>query len=397
MPWNKKSEFHQRYKFIQQTRARGASIAGLCTQFRISRKTAYKWLRRYRQKGWRGLQNRPPVARKPPHKIGMKWRRRVRRWRRRHRSWGPRKLHHWLKLRHGARGLPAPATLGRWLRSWGLVGARRLRRPPGPKVRRPARPPVRAANDIWTADFKGWFRLGDGTHVEPLTVRDGCSRYTLTVHLLRQQNVAATLPVFRRLFRRYGRPRAIRVDNGSPFGSKGPRGWTRLSAWWVRQGIAVEFIRPGHPEDNGGHEQFHRVLKAETATPPAQTWRGQQRRTQHWVRQYNEQRPHEALGMKVPAQWYRPRRRVWTEHPPPLRYPQQWETRQVKTNGEISWRGRPRFIAESLAGEKIGLQKMRSERWRVYFGSWLMGELHAHERSGMRPVVYRTKHARAKV
>jgi hypothetical protein len=281
--------------------------------------------------------------------------------------------------------------------AWGLIGARRLRRPPGPKVRRPARPSVRAPHDVWTADFKGWFRLGDGTRVEPLTVRDGFSRYTLTVHLLRQQNVAATLPVFRRLFRRYGGPRAIRVDNGSPFGSKGPRGWTRLSAWWIKQGIAVEFIRPGHPEDNGGHEQFHRVLKRETATPPAQTWRGQQRRTQRWVRQYNEQRPHEALGMKVPAQWYRPRRRVWTERPQPLRYPQQWETRQVKTNGEISWRGRPRFIAESLAGEKIGLQKMRSERWRVYFGPWLMGELHAHERSGMRPAVYRTKRARAKV
>ena len=218
---------------------------------------------------------------------------------------------------------------------------------------------MRAAHDVWTADFKGWFRLGDGTRVEPLTVRDGFSRYTLTVHLLRQQNVAATLPVFRRLFRRHGRPRAIRVDKGSPFGSKGPRGWTRLSAWWIKQGIAVEFIRPGHPEDNGGHEQFHRVLKAETARPPARTWRGQQRR--------------------------------------PLRHPQAWETRQVKTNGEISWRGQPRFIAESLAGERVGLQKMRKKIWRVHFGPWLMGELRPHERGGMRPVVYRTKRARANV
>lgn len=123
MPWNKRSEFHQRYAFIQQTRASDASLAQLCRRWRISRKTAYKWLRRYRRKGWRGLQNRPPVARKPPHKIGWKWRHRVRRLRRRHRSWGPRKLHHWLKLRHGSRGLPAPATLGRWLRAWGLVGA----------------------------------------------------------------------------------------------------------------------------------------------------------------------------------------------------------------------------------------------------------------------------------
>lgn len=397
MPWNKRSEFHQRYAFIQQTRASDASLARLCRRWKISRKTAYKWLRRYRQNGWRGLQNQPPVARKPPHKIGIKWRRRVRCLRRRHSSWGPRKLHHWLKLRHGPRGLPAPATVGRWLRAWGLVGVRRHRRPPGPKVRRPVRPPVRGPNDVWTADFKGWFRLGDGTRVEPLTVRDGFSRYALTVHLLRQQNVAATLPVFRWLFRRYGRPRAIRVDNGSPFGSKGPRGWTRLSAWWIKQGIAVEFIRPGHPEDNGGHEQFHRVLKRETATPPAQTWRGQQRRTQRWVRHYNEQRPHEALGMKVPAQRYRPSRRVWAERRMPVRYPRVWETRQVKSNGEISWRGTVRFIAESLAGEKVGLQPRRHGKWRVHYGAWLMGELCENERGGMRPVVYQSQRSRAKV
>lgn len=397
MPWNKRSEFHQRYAFIQQTRATHASVARLCRRWKISRKTAYKWLRRYRQKGWRGLQNRPPVARKLPQKIGLKWRRRVRRLRRRHRSWGPRKLHHWLKVRHGPCGLPAPATLGRWLRAWGLVGARRLRRPPGPKVRRPARRPVRAPNDVWTADFKGWFRLGDGTRVEPLTVRDGFSRYTLTVHLLRQQNVTVTLPVFRRLFRRYGRPQALRVDNGSPFGSKGPRGWTRLSAWWIKQGVAVEFIRPGHPEDNAGHEQFHHVLKAETACPPARTWRGQQRRTQRWVRQYNEQRPHEALGMKVPAQWYHPRRRVWAEGRTPLSYPDGWKSRRVKTNGEISWQGRPRFIAESLAGEKVGLQKRRNGRWRVHFGPWLMGELRAHDPGGMRPAAYQSKRAGAKL
>lgn len=397
MPWNKRSEFQQRYAFIQQTRASHSSIAGLCRRWKISRKTAYKWIRRYRRKGWRGLQNRAPVARKSPHQIGIKWRRRVRRLRRAHRSWGPRKLHHWLRLRHGQRGLPAPATLGRWLRSWGLVRGRRLRRPTGPPVRHSARPPVRAAHDVWTADFKGWFRLGDGTRVEPLTVRDGFSRYTLAVHLMRQQNVALTLPVFRRLFGHYGRPRAIRVDNGSPFGSKGPRGWTRLSAWWIKQGIAVEFIRPGHPEDNAGHEQFHRVMKAEIASPPAQTWRGQQRRTQRWVRQYNEQRPHEALGMKVPAQLHRPSRRSWTERRHPLSYPRGWEARHVKTNGEISWRGQARFIAEALAGERIGLQKVRRQIWRVYFGPWLMGELREHERGGMRPVAYRTRRSKPKV
>ena len=144
MPWNKKSEFHQRYAFIQQTRAWDASLARLCRRWKISRKTAYKWLRRYRQKGWRGLQNRPPVARKLPQKIGLKWRSRVRRLRRRHRSWGPRKLHHWLKLRHGRRGLPVPATLGRWLRAWGWSVRGVSGDPPVPRcAARPGRPCAR--------------------------------------------------------------------------------------------------------------------------------------------------------------------------------------------------------------------------------------------------------------
>jgi len=389
MPWNKKSEFHQRYHFIQQARAPSASVAQLCRQRNISRKTAYKWLKRYRRNGWRGLQNRPPVAQKHPQTIGRKWRRRARQMRRGHRSWGPRKLCHRLKLRYGRVGVPSAATLGRWLRHWGMVGGRRVRRPDGPKVSRVPRRPVRAPNDVWTADFKGWFRLGDGTRVEPLTVRDGFSRYTLAVHLMRQQTIAATLPVFRRLFRQRGLPGRIRVDNGSPFGSKGPLGLTRLSAWWIKQDIAVEFGRAGHPEDNAGHEQFHRVMKAETANPPTHTWRGQRRRTQRWVQQYNEDRPHEALEMKVPAQLYRPSSRKLSERRQPLQYPRTWESRKVKSNGEVSWRGKVRFIAEAFAGERIGLKRFRTGERRVYFGKLLIGQLRDNERGGMRPAVYR--------
>lgn len=391
MSWNKRTVFHQRCDFIQQTRAGNGSVAQLCRRWKISRKTGYKWIKRYRRKGWRGLQNRPPVARKHPQQLGQKWRRRVRQLRRRHRSWGPRKLRHQLQVRHGKAGVPSCATVGRWLRHWNLVGVRRTRRPAGPLVSRPARRPVRAPNELWTADFKGWFRLGDGTRVEPLTVRDGFSRYTLSVHLLRQQNVATTLPVFRRLFRQQGLPGRIRVDNGSPFGSKGPLGLTRLSAWWTRLGIGVEFGRAGHPEDNAGHEQFHRVLKVETASPPAHTWRGQQRRTQRWVRQYNQERPHEALGMKVPGQVYRRSPRPWSESRAPLSYPHGWESRRVKTNGEVSWRGRARFMAEAFAGERIGLKSRRAGVWRVHFGQQLIGELRDQERGGMRPAVYRPR------
>jgi len=206
---------------------------------------------------------------------------------------------------------------------------------------------------------------------------------------MRQQTIAATLPVFRRLFRQRGLPGRIRVDNGSPFGSKGPLGLTRLSAWWIKQDIAVEFGRAGHPEDNAGHEQFHRVMKAETANPPTHTWRGQRRRTQRWVQQYNEDRPHEALEMKVPAQLYRPSSRKLSERRQPLQYPRTWESRKVKSNGEVSWRGKVRFIAEAFAGERIGLKRFRTGERRVYFGKLLIGQLRDNERGGMRPAVYR--------
>lgn len=308
--------------------------------------------------------------------------------RRRHRTWGPRKLHQRLKVLYGEIGLPSSSTMGRWLRLWGMVQRRRVRRPQGPKVKRPPRGALKGPNDVWTADFKGWFRLGNGRRVEPLTVRDSHSRYTLAVHLMEQQNIAESLPVFRGLFRRYGLPKRIRVDNGSPFGSKGPRGLTRLSVWWIKQGIEVEFGRAAHPEDNAAHEQFHRVMKAETASPPAHTWRGQQRRTARWIRQYNQDRPHEALKMRVPEQLYRPSSRKLSEQRKALRYPRGWESRQVKSNGEVSWRGTVRFIGEAFAGERIGLKRQRTAVWQVYFCKIFIGELREKETGGMRPVVY---------
>lgn len=390
MPWNKKTEFDQRYRFVQQARAPNACVVRLCRQWNISRKTGYKWIKRYRRDGLRGLQNRPPVAQTSLGKIGHQWRRSVRKLRQQHPSWGPRKLHHCLKLRH-RRGVPSVATIGRWLRQWSMVGVRRRRRPTGPTVSRPLRQPVVRPNDLWTVDFKGSFRLGDGTRVEPLTVRDGLSRYALKVQLMRQQNVEGTVPVFRRLFVAKGLPRRIRVDNGSPFGSKGPLGLTRLSAWWVKLGIEVEFGRAGHPEDNAAHEQFHGVMKAETASPPAQTWRGQKRRTQRWVEEYNEARPHEALGMKVPAQSYRPSARKFTPTEQPLRYPRGWESRQVKSNGEVSWRGRARFIGEAFARERVGLKEHKARVWRVYYEKHLIGQLYDKERGGMRPATYRPR------
>jgi hypothetical protein len=253
-----------------------------------------------------------------------------------------------------------------------------------PKLTQAGRP-----NDVWTVDFKGWFRTGDGCRVEPLTVRDLASRYVLGIVLLEQQNVRESRRAFEGLFGEYGLPQVIRADNGSPFGAVGALGLTRLSAWWVRLGIRVEFITPGHPEQNGAHEQLHRVYAEETLQPAARSLRGQRMRSERWRRHYNEQRPHQGLGMEVPARYYRKSQRAMPARLKPWRYAPSWESRRVKANGTLSLNGRTRFVGEAFAGERVGLKRSRSGVWEVYFGPHLLGELWDRETSGIQAVWYR--------
>jgi hypothetical protein len=240
-------------------------------------------------------------------------------------------------------------------------------------------------------DFKGCFKTGDGTKVDPLTVRDLYSRYSLRIALLRDQTVARTQQAFIKIFKQYGLPKRIRSDNGAPFGGGGPTGLTRLSAWWIRLGIQVEFITPARPCENGAHEQFHRVYKLEAAKNPAYTQAGQQRRSNRWLRCYNEQRPHEALKMKVPALLYRKSRRRLPFSIKPWPYPTGWLRRWVKGNGQINFEGKRRFVGEAFVHDYIGLKPMRKGVWRLYFGPLLVGELHGKETGVIRPAQYRRK------
>jgi hypothetical protein len=238
-------------------------------------------------------------------------------------------------------------------------------------------------------DFKGWFRTGDGQRIEPLTVRDLFSRYLLVVCLLKDQSWVPVRRIFIRLFREKGYPDIIRVDNGQPFGSTGSLGLSRLSAWWTALGIRVQFIAPGHPEQNGGHEQMHRVLKAETTRPASQNRRSQQRRTNRWTRTYNQVRPHEALAQRPPAEIYHPKesqRRVIA-----LNYPKGWQVRRVRSNGEIKWRGRKRFIGEAFVGYPVGLKGQDGGQWEVRFAKLLIGQLWDSDTGGMRPSRYARK------
>jgi putative transposase len=247
---------------------------------------------------------------------------------------------------------------------------------------------ARGSNEVWSIDFKGWFRTGDGRRCEPLTVRDLYSRFVLAVVLLPNQSEAAVRRALLPVFRRYGLPKTLRVDNGAPFGGKGALGLSRLSVWWLRLGIGVEFIRPGRPQDNGAHEQMHRVFKADTAVPPARTLRAQKRRTGGWIGSYNHERPHEALGQQVPASFYRASPRRMPRRLKEASYPRGWKVRRVRNRGHIKWKGRQRFVGRAFVGELVGLKRGADDGYEVYLEQHLIGLLYEHDPAGMRPASF---------
>jgi putative transposase len=394
MPWKtscKSCYKERRWRFIQEVLRNKTKLAELCRRWRISRKTGYKWLGRFKERGRFGLGNRLRVAHRVHNRPAKLWLARIRRWRARRPSWGTRKLRWALEQRFGKGSLPSEAAIGRWLKKWRMTRKRRRPAHKGPVVERPHLTEAKRPNEVWSVDFKGWFRTGDGSRVEPLTIRDMASRYILGIVLLKRQSIEGCRGAFEKVFRQFGLPLVIRVDNGSPFGATGALGLTRLSAWWVKVGIRVEFIEPGCPEQNGAHEQLHRVYQEEVAEPAARSLRGQKDKTLRWVKHYNGQRPHEALGMGVPAQFYRRSPRQLPRRLGHWEYAPDWETRLVKGKGMISLDGLGRFIGEAFEGERVGLKRARPGVWEVYFGALLIGELWDCETSGVRAVWYRKR------
>lgn len=388
MPWKTISQDERRYELVRQIEMESESLSALCRRFKVTRPTAYKWWRRYRSWGLSGLKDRSRRPKAVPARTAHRWLVRLRALRRRHPTWGARKLAHRLGRQFAGRGRPGVSTISRWLKRWGLTAGKR-RVAAGPKIRRLRLGPARFCNDVWTVDFKGWFRTGDGQRVDPLTVRDLYSRYGLGITLLSEQSIGPTRRQFVKLFKRYGLPRRIRSDNGVPFAAMGPTGLTRLSAWWTKLGIQVEFITPGRPCENGSHEQFHRVYKAEMTRPVSAHAAAQQKRSNRWLREYNQVRPHEGLQMRTPAELYAKSRRRYQAAKKEWTYPAGWESRWVKGNGEISWEGRRRFVGEAFVNDYVGLQPKRKGVWRVYYGPILIGELHEQERGVIRPAQYK--------
>ena len=373
MPWSQTSPMDQRTQFIADFLRDRLSMSELCALYNVSRKTGYKWIERYLAHGPAGLQE---VSREPhrhPNQTPAHVVRALIEVRGHHPSWGAKKLLSVLQRRHPSWSLPGRSTVCDILSRNGLVPKKRYRRAIG----HPGRPTsaMLTPNDVWSADYKGQFKTGNGVYCYPLTVTDNCSRFLLGCQALASTSVHEAKPVFTRLFKEFGLPRRIRTDNGVPFATNTLARLSQLSAWWVRLGVLPELIEPGKPQQNGRHERMHRTLKAETTRPPAANGRVQQRRFNHFREEFNQQRPHEALDMQTPASRYEPSPRSMPNKLPPLEYPDRFEVRYVSANGGIRWNKQWVNVSITCVGEYVGLEEIDDGVWNVYFGPLKLGRL----------------------
>jgi transposase InsO family protein len=364
---------HQRTRFIADHLRGVHSVTELCAQYGISRKTGYKWIDRYSERGPAGLEanSRRPLSSPnatPSHVVNA-----LLQLRRRHPTWGAKKLLKILAGRHPDWDLPTRCVACALLKRHGLVRRKTARRVIG----HPGKPAslILAPNHVWCADFKGQFRMGNGQYCYPLTVTDGFSRFLLGCHGLPSTAVAGTKPIFTRLFQEYGLPQFIRTDNGVPFATNTLARLSKLSAWWMRLGVMPQLIQPGNPQQNGRHERMHRTLKAETTRPPAHAMRSQQVKFDRFQNEFNHVRPHEALGLNTPASVHVPSTRAMPSKLPPLEYPEHYEKRYVSANGGIRWNCQWVNVSITCIGEYVGLEEIDDGVWNIYFGALRLGRL----------------------
>ena len=362
----------QRVAFIADWLRDEWTMSDLAYRYGISRKTAYKWVARYTGDPAHGLADRSRAPTQHGRAMADEVRDAVLALRRAHPHWGPKKLRAVLRDRAPRGAWPAASTMGDLLRRAGLSQPRRRTRYVVPLTQ-----PLAAAtapNDVWTADFKGWFRTGDGTRCDPLTIADACSRWVFCCRIVSPTDLGVR-PWFERTFREYGLPRALRTDNGPPFATPGPAQLSQLAVWWLKLGIQLDRIAPGHPEQNGRHERFHLTLQQETTTPPARTPRQQQTRFDRMRREFNTERPHEALGQQPPSRVH-----VVSSRPYPTRLEDPWydathEIRRVRHNGEIKWRGDLVFISTAVRREVVGIAETEHGDWIVRFMHLELGRI----------------------
>jgi transposase InsO family protein len=373
----------ERTKFVLRLEE-GERMVDLCREFGISRKTGYKLWERYKRFGPVGLYDESRRPRSSPQRMSKEMQELLLGGRQLHPTWGPKKVKAWLATKQPGLKLPASSSIGDLFRKHGLVSRRRRPRFPAPYGREPLEQAA-AANDVWCADFKGQFRLGNGKYCYPLTITDRFSRLLIACEALERALTDSSLVVFEMAFRQYGLPSVIRTDNGPPFASRGLGGLSRLSVQWMRLGIRPERIEPAHPEQNGQHERMHLVLKQETTRPAAANFLQQQERFDRFIHVYNQERPHEGLDQRTPASCYQPSLRPYPETLPEPQYPLHDEVRTVSNEGHVHlWgRGRHAYVSTALIGQRVGLREVGPDQWLVTFMHLDLGIIDGARRSFM--------------
>jgi putative transposase len=353
----------------------GERMTDLCREFGISRKTGYKLQARFEAVGGAALVDESRAPKRVANRTSREVRELLLAARREHPTWGPRKLRAWLLLKQPGLELPAASTIGDLLKREGLVERRRRRRSTPPWAGGRLEP--QGPNELWCADYKGQFRLGNGQYCYPLTITDRCSRFLLACEALESIETGSAQATFEAVFREHGLPRCIRTDNGAPFASRGLHGLTRLSAWWWRLGIRHERIEPAHPEQNGQHERMHLVLKQQTTRPAAASLLKQQERFDSFIDEYNDERPHEALGQTPPAQHHAHSPREFPSRLSELTYPLHDRTCVLSPGGHLRMGGRNSiyFLSTALAGQPVGLREVDDRVWLVSYADLDLGLL----------------------
>ena len=366
MPWKKSGAMEQRSEFALRA-MQTLNFRALCQQYGISTKTGYKWRERFWRKGLAGMEEESRRPKSHSKQLPEEEVCEIVRLKLAHLAWGPRKIRELYLRGHGE--VASESTFKRVLERTSLTQKRRRRRAPEAGRLSSGRQAA-ALNEVWTVDFKGWWRKAE-QRCEPLTVRDEYSRYLLEVRAVEDARSETVRKSFERIFERHGLPEAIRSDNGSPFASRqGVLGLSRLSAWWVVLGIDLERGRPGHPQDNAGHERMHKDISRELEAEGA----CDQAALDVWRQTFNYERPHEALGMRCPGEVYLASERKYEGTPEDLDYPKMC-SRRVSPKGLISLEGQPLFLSASLGGWSVGLKPIAEDLMEVWFGRLLLGQV----------------------
>ena len=385
MPWKETDSVKERVKFLLEWEKRfdtgkgRLNFAALCREFGVSRQVGYVWLSRYREAGHdvRAADDRGRRPLHSPNRVSEELEDVVAALRKLHPTWGPKKLRAWMLHHRPDVEMPAPSTIGEILRRRGLSQRREFRRRRATAAVRQPFASVTGPNATWCVDFKGHFRTGDGQPCHPLTIIDAYSRFLVRCEGVLAPDGREVQRIFDSAFQEFGLPAAIRSDNGPPFATVGAGGLSTLAVWWLRLGIRVERIAPGKPQENGRQERFHRTLKAETAKPPRANLRAQQRAFDSFRREYNDDRPHEALEQRPPSTCFERSPRAY---PRPLhRFAvDPWNhPLRVDKRGFVTWDGSRIFLSTALAHEDVELRREDADDacWDVVFGPLSIGSL----------------------